>query len=334
MTTEALVLGRPQKAAAMLVAMGPDQAAKVLEHMTEDEVERVAVEVSQLGEIGQAQLEAIFTELRNEVVAREALLSGGEQHARDMLRSHYGANADEIIDRLLASTQVTPFHFLRMHEPSEILQHLREESPQTLAVVLAHLPARFGAALMSGFEAPVQVSVATRLATLERADEEVVRRIEDTLKLRLGEVRKRSGRRDGVKELADLLNQSDRATERAIMSELETTDPALAERVRALMFVFEDLTTLEDRALQELLRQVEPQMLATALKGVSTELQEALLRNLSERARTTVVEEMDLMGQVRLKDVEEAQTNIVRIVHELEKEGVITLGRGAEEFVG
>ncbi|MFA9446414.1 flagellar motor switch protein FliG [Egicoccus sp. AB-alg6-2] len=334
MSTTAMVLGRAQKAAAVLVSVGPDRAARVLEHLTEDEVEQLAVEVAQLGEIGPMQLESILTEFRNEAIAREALITGGEQHARDMLRSRYGADADEIVDRLLATTQATPFHFLRMHEPTEILQHLREESPQTLAVVLAHLPARLGAALMSGFDAPVQVAVATRLATLERADEDVVRRIEDALKLRLGEVRRRSGRRDGVKELADLLNQSDRATERAIMAELETTDPALAERVRALMFVFEDLVTLEDRALQELLRQVEPQMLATSLKGVSGELQDALMRNLSERARTTVTEEMDLMGQVRLRDVEAAQTNIVRMVYELEKEGLITMGRGAEEFVG
>lgn len=330
----AMVLGRAQKAAAVLVSVGPERAAKVLQHLTEDEVEQIAVEVAQLGEIGPIQLESILTEFRAEALARTALLSGGEQHARDMLRSRFGNDADEIVDRLLATTQATPFHFLRMHEPSEILQHLREESPQTLAVVIAHLPARLGAALMSGFDSQVQVAVATRLATLERADEDVVRRIEDALKLRLGEVRRRSGRRDGVKELADLLNQSDRATERAIMAELETTDPALAERVRALMFVFEDLVTLEDRALQELLRQVEPQMLATALKGVDNSLLEALMKNLSERARTSVLEEIDLMGQVRLKDVEAAQTNIVRMVYELEKEGLITMSRGQEEFVG
>ncbi|MFA9430932.1 flagellar motor switch protein FliG [Egicoccus sp. AB-alg2] len=330
----ALVLGRAQKAAAVLVAVGTQRSARVLEHLTEEEVEQVAVEVAQLGDVSPAQLESILTEFRDDAVAHAALLSGGEHHARELLRSRYGDEADEIVDRLLASTQSTPFHFLRMHEPSEILQHLRDESPQTIAVVLAHLPARLGASLMGGLDPEVQVSVATRLATLERADPDVVRRIEESLQSRLGEVRRRSGRRDGVKELADLLNQSDRATERAILQELETTDPALAERVRALMFVFEDLITLEDRALQELLRQVEPSLLATALKGVSTELHDALMRNLSERARTTVAEEMDLMGQVRVRDVEAAQTSIVRMVYELEKEGLITISRGQEEFVG
>jgi flagellar motor switch protein FliG len=329
----ALVLSRTQKAAAILVAVGAERAAKVLAHLDEEEVEQLAVEVAQLGNVPPHQLEAILTEFHAEAVAHQHLVSGGERHAREMLRKLHGSDADEIVDRLLASTESTPFHFLRLHEPSEVLQHLRDEHPQTIAVVLAHLPARLGATLLGGFDAATQVSVATRLASLERADADVVSRIEASLRERLGEVRRRSGRRDGVKELADLLNQVDRTTERSIMAELESRDPALAERVRALMFVFEDLATLEDRALQEVLRQVEPPMLATALKGVSADLREVIERNLSERVRTAVLEEMDLLGQVRLRDVEEAQTTIVRIVHELEKDGTITISRGQEEFV-
>jgi flagellar motor switch protein FliG len=180
----------------------------------------------------------------------------------------------------------------------------------------------------------MQADVASRLATLERADPQVVQHVEAALLERLGEVRRRSGRRDGVKELADLLNQVDRTTERTILGQLDASDPALAERVRALMFVFEDLATVDDRALQEVLRQIEPQRLAVALKGVSAELLAIIQRNLSERARITLTEELDLLGQVRLKDVEDAQSEIVRTVHELEKEGTIQLARGQEEFVG
>ena len=333
MTGTSLALGRPEKAAAVLLAIGPDRAAAVLAHLTEEEVEQFTVEVAQLGNIPRAQLEAILTEFHTEAVAHQHLLSGGERQARELLRKLHGDEADEIVDRLLATTQQAPFHFLRLHEHAEILQHLRDEHPQTIALVLAHLPARLGAALLAGLEPAVQGAVATRLATLERADPEVVSRIEESLRGRLGEVRRRSGRRDGVKELADLLNQTDRSTERSIIGELEARDPALAERVRALMFVFEDLASLDDRALQEILRTVEPQVLATALKGVSGELREVIERNLSERARTTVTEEMDLLGQVRVRDVEEAQTTVVRAVHELEREGVVTLSRGQEEFV-
>ena len=333
MTSTDLVLGRPQKAAAVLLAVGNDRASKVLAHLTEEETEQLAMEVAQLGDIPAAELEAILAEFRTEAEAHAHLLSGGEQHARELLRRVRGTEADEIVDRLMATSQAAPFHFLRLHDPAEVLQHLRDEHPQTIALVLAHLPARLGAQLLGGFDPEIQVSVATRLATLERADPAVVSRIEAALRERLGEVRRHSGRRDGVKELADLLNQTDRSTERSILGELENDDPALAERVRELMFVFEDLDTLDDRSLQEVLRQVDGQVLATALKGVADELRETVERNLSERVRTTVREEMDLLGQVRLRDVEEAQTMIVRKVRELEQEGVIVLARGQEEFI-
>ena len=333
-STPAAFLGRAQKAAAVLLAVGPDRAAAVLSHLSEEEVEQFTVEIAQLGDIPQHQLDTILGEFHTEALAHQHLVSGGERQARDLLRKLHGDEADEIVDRLLATTQQAPFHFLRLHEQAEVLQHLREEHPQTIALVLAHLPARLGAALLGGLEPSAQVAVATRLASLERADPDVVARIEESLRGRLGEVRRRSGRRDGIKELADLLNQTDRSTERSIMGELDSRDPALAERVRALMFVFEDLASLDDRALQEILRTVEPQLLATALKGVSSELREAVERNLSERARTTVLEEMDLLGQVRVREVEEAQTTVVRAVHELEREGVVTLARGKEEFVG
>jgi flagellar motor switch protein FliG len=333
MTGTQLTLGRPQKAAAVLLAVGTDRASKVLSHFSEEEVEQLALEVAQLGDVPEQQLEAILSEFRTEVVAQRHLLSGGEAHARELLRRIHGADADDIVERLLATSQQAPFHFLRLHEPAEVLQHLREEHPQTIALVLAHLPARLGAQLMGGLDPDLQVPVATRLATLERADPDVVARIEAALADRLGEVRRRSGRRDGVKELADMLNQTDRTTERAILGELELLDPELAERVRSLMFVFEDLVTLDERALQEVLRQVDPQMLATALKGTSNDLQLIIERNLSERARVTVIEEMDLLGQVRLRDVEEAQTAVVRKVRELEQQGVIVVARGQEEFV-
>ncbi|MFP4312061.1 MAG: flagellar motor switch protein FliG [Nitriliruptoraceae bacterium] len=326
-----VVLNRSQKAAAVLLAVGPEIASKVLAHLDEEEVEQLTVEIATLGNISSSQLENILTEFQSEAEAHQHLLTGGEKHARELMRRIHGSHADEIVDRLLATTQAQPFHFVRLHEPAEVLQHLRDEHPQTVALVLAHLPARLGATLLAGLEKSVQTSVATRLATLERADPAVVKRVEETLRARLGEVRRRSGRRDGVKELADLLNQTDRATERIILSELEAKDPALAERVRALMFVFEDLITLDDRSLQEVLRQVEPVRLAVAFKGISEDLRDHLERNLSERARTNVAEEMDLMGPVRLSEVEEAQSEIVRIVHELEKEGLITMSRGAEE---
>src|SRR6056297_814496 len=333
MSPQPQALNRSQKAAAVLLSVGSERAARVLAHLDEDEVEQLTVEIATLGDVSEKQLEAVLDEFHDEARAHSQLVTGGEKQARELMRRLRGTEADDIVDRLLATTQSTPFHFVRMHEPSEVLQHLRDEHPQTIALVIAHLPPRLGATLLSGFDPHVQTSVATRLATLERADPEVVAHVEAALRARLGEARRRSGRRDGVKELASLLNQVGRQTERTILSELEAMDPALAERVRALMFLFEDLLAVEDRSLQELLRTVDTQVLAVAMKGTSAELQEAIHRNLSERARTSLVEEMDLMGPVRLREVEEAQSEIVRTVHELEKEGVITLSRGQEEFI-
>ena len=331
MNAASSALNRAQKAAAVMLAVGSDRASGVLAHLEEEEVEQIALEIATLGDVSANQMESILEEFQAEAEAHSQLIRGSEKHAREIMRRIHGEEGDELVDRMLATTQAAPFHFVRLHEPAEVLQHLRDEHPQTIALVLAHLPARLGAHLLSGMAASVQVEVAERLATLERADPEVVSRVEAALKDRLGEVRRRSGRRDGVQELADLLNQSERSTERAIIAELEAKDPALAEKVRALMFVFEDLISLDDRSLQEVLRQIEPARLAVAFKGIAADLRDALERNLSERARTTVAEEMDLMGSVRVSEVEEAQSEIVRTVHQLEQEGLITVARGAEE---
>lgn len=328
-----VVMNRSQKAAAVMLAVGPERAAKVLAHLDEEEVEQLTVEIATLGSVPSTQLESILSEFQTEAVAHQQLVSGGEKHARDLMRRIHGERADELVDRLLATTHAEPFHFLRLHDTSEVLQHLRDEHPQTIALVLAHLPARLGATLLGGLPRDIQADVATRLATLERADPEVVEKVEAALRDRLGEVRRRSGRRDGIKELADLLNQIDRGIEKAILEQLEEEDPALAERVRALMFMFEDLVSLDDRALQEILRQIDPARLAVALKGVATELRDAIERNLSERARTIIAEEMDLMGAVRVSEVEEAQNEIIQVAHELEKEGVIQMSRSQEDLV-
>ena len=333
-TGTSMVMNRSQKAAAILLSVGPEIASKVLAHLDEEEVEQVTVEIATLGDISSTQLENILYEFQAEAQAHKHLISGGEKHARELMRRIHGVEADDVVDRLLATTHAQPFHFVRMHEPAEVLQHLRDEHPQTIALVLAHLPPRLGALLLGGLDPYVQTSVATRLATLERADPEVVHRVEEALRARLGEARRRSGRRDGVKELAQLLNQVDRSTERTILGELEAMDPALAERVRALMFLFEDLITIDDRSLQELLRAIDTQVLAVAMKGTSAELRDVINRNLSERARTSLEEEIDLMGPVRIREVEEAQSEIVRTVQEMEKEGVITISRGGqEEFI-
>ena len=325
-------LSRSQKAAAVLLALGTEKASKVMAHMTEGEVEQVAVEIAQLGQLDAHQTNDILDEFRTEALAAQYLVSGGTEHARTLLRTLRGSAADDILDRLLASFRSNPFHFLQMHDPQEVLQHLREENPQTLALILSHLPTRFGAQILSGLEPALQADVAWRIAALERTSPEVVARVEQSLQRRLGDVRRRDNTaRGGVRELAALLNSSDRATERAILNELEMSNPEMAEAVRALMFVFEDIVGIDDRAVQEVLRQVDLKRLAYAMKGVPDAVADKVLSNLSERARETLVEEIELLGPTPLREVEQAQTEVVALIRRLEEEGTITTARGGDD---
>ena len=324
-------MSRSQKAAAVLLSLGTEKAAKVLAHLTEAEVEQVAVEIAQLGQLDAQQTNAILEEFRTEVLAAQYLVSGGVEHARTLLRTLRGSAGDDIIERLLASFRSNPFHFLQMHDPAEVLQHLREENPQTLALILSHLPTRFGAQILTGLDPELQGEVACRIAALERTSPEVVARVEQSLQRRFGDVRRHdTSTRGGVRELADLLNSSDRTTERAILRELEAQDPEMAEAVRALMFVFEDIVTIDDRAMQEILRQVDLKRLAYAMKGVAEPVVEKVLANLSERARETLTDEIELLGPTPLREVEQAQTEVVALIRRLEEEGTITMSRGVE----
>ena len=333
MSTEPLT--RSQKAAAVLVAVGPDVAAEVVRRLSEVEVEQLALEIATLGQLPAEQLDMLLVEFRDEAIAHGHLVAGGEHHAREILRRIHGVEGDALVDRLLATVQTAPFHFLRLHEPAEVIQHLTDEHPQTVALVLAHLPTRFASQLLAGFEPDLQADIARRIALLDRTSPDVVASVESALQARFGTVQRRQSRtgRGGVKELADLLNQSDRSTERAILTELEATDPELAESVRGLMFVFEDIATLDDRTIQTILRSVEMKQLALAVKGLAPALLETITRNLSERARLTLEEEVELLGPVRVKDVEAAQTDIVREIRRLEDAGEIAISRGEGEFV-
>lgn len=327
-------MSRAQKAAAVLLAVGAERAATVLSHLSDDEVEQVTMEIATLGEVSSPDLDVVLHEFRDEAMAQQELLTGSEAEARALMRQLRGSQADGIVDRLLAAVHSEPFHFLRIHEPSEVLQHLRDEHPQTIAVVLSHVPSRVSAQLLAGLPTGLQADVAHRLATLERTDPDVVAHVETALRDRLGEVKRRSGRRDGVKELADMLHQTDRGTERSVLQALEEMDPEIAERVRSMLFLFEDIVTLDARSLQEVLRNVDLQRLAVAVKGTSAQVRAEIEANLSQRARTAMIEEIDLLGPVRLSEVEEAQSEVVQIVQQMEQDGRIEITREEEELVG
>lgn len=325
-------LSRAQKAAAVLVAMGPEAASRVMSFMTEAEQEQVALEVATLGQVRAEDASRIMQEFHAEAVAHQYIIKGGVDYARDLLRRTHGGEADTIIERLLAAVSVAPFAFLRQRDPAQLVQYLQEEHPQTVALILAHLAPHHAAGIMAGLPEHVQREVAFRLATMESTSPDVIQQVEQALQARFGSVRGREelSKKGGVKDLASILNSSDRQTERLILTGLEATDPDIAEEVRSLMFVFEDITQLDDRAVQEVLREVDASTLALAMKGVSEIVSDKILGNVSQRAAEALREELEVLGAVRVRDVETAQSEIVRHIRRLEEEGRIIVKRGGD----
>lgn len=325
-------LSQAEKAAAVVMAVGSNRATPMLAHLSEDEQERLALEVARLGEVSDDELQPILSEFSDEAHARRHIVHGSLDAARELLLHTRGERADEVIERLVATVRVAPFRFLRDRDPGELAQHLAEEHPQTVALVLAHLPPATAAKVLGGFEAEAQRDVAVRVATMEPPQPEVVDQVEQALQARLGDAsaaRYRS-EEEGVRELASILNSADRTTERVILGSLESSDPQLAEQIRELMFVFEDIVKIDDRALQRVLRDMDQQTLVYALKGVRDEVADKVARNVSERAATALLEELEVLGPVRVADVEQSQSEVVRHIRQLEEAGEILVRRSNE----
>lgn len=326
----------PQKAAMLLVQLGKERSAKVLRSMRDTEVEELMAEVANLDAPDAKSMDDVLVEFVEMATGRLAIGAGGSDFARALLEESLGAQrAAEIMGRLSTARSDRPFDFLRQVDPRQTVTFLQDEHPQTVALVLAHMPSEHAAMVLSGLPEELQGTVAHRIAVMDRTSPEVVRKVEEALERRLSALlhSASTSASGGVQPLVDILNRSDRATERLILEALETQDAELAEEVRSRMFVFEDLTTLDDRSVQLVLREVDQKDLAVALKGVRGDVRDKILKNMSERAATNLQEEIDLLGPVRLKTVEESQANVVRVIRALEESGQIVLSRGGDEFV-
>jgi flagellar motor switch protein FliG len=328
----------PQKAAIFLVQMGKDRAGKILQGMREPEVEELMTEIARLEGVDANTVDEVLDDFRDLAAARRFFTQGGMGFAAEILESSMGSGkARDLIDRLASSLVELPFEFLRRADPRQILSFLQDEHPQTIALVMAHMHADQAAMVLGGLPEHLQSDVAVRVATMDRTSPEVIAQVEAVLERRLSSVIQSSdfSAAGGVQPLVDILNRSDRATERLILEGLDTRDAELAEEVRSRMFVFEDITTLDDRSVQMVLREVDAKQLAVALKGVRDDVRAKIMRNMSTRASTNLGEEIDLLGPVRLKSVEEAQGDIVRVIRALEEAGQIVINRGAggDEYV-
>jgi flagellar motor switch protein FliG len=326
-----------RKAAVMLMQLGHEAASKIFPLLGESEVTQITAEIVRAGNVRQEETRAIFDEFRTLASANVQLASGGMETARALLESAVGAErATEIMESLRSAMVKVPFEFLRHADPRQVLNFLSSEHPQTIALVLAHMDPEQSSMVLGGLPEDLQRDVSIRIATLEQAAPEVIAQVESLLERRISSIVKNSssdGEADGVQTLIDILNRSDRTTERSIFEGLEEFDSDLADSVRSRMFVFEDIVSLDDRAIQLILRQVDAKELAMALKGVRPEVKSKITKNMSERAGQNLEEEIVMLGAVRMTAVEEAQGSIVRVIRALEESSQIVVSRGNDEFV-
>lgn len=319
-----------QKAAILLVALGPEISAQVFKHLDEDEIEQLTLEIANVRKVEPETKEKIVEEFHQMCLAQEYISQGGISYAKEVLEKALGQQkAYEIISRLTATLQVRPFDFARKSDPQQILNFIQNEHPQTIALVLSYLEPTQAAQILSWLPPERQSEVARRIALMESTSPEVINQVEHILEQKLSStVTDDYTMAGGIEAVVQILNGVDRGTERTILEELEIRDPELAEEIKKRMFVFEDIVTLDNRSIQRVIRQVDHDDLLLSLKVASEEVKEVLFRNMSKRMAETFKEEMEIMGPVRLKDVEEAQTRVVAVIRRLEEAGEIVIARG------
>lgn len=319
-----------QKAAILLIALGPDISAQVLKHMKEDEIEKLTLEIANQRKLSQEQKDKVLNEFHQMCLAKEYISSGGLDYAREVLEKALGSDkAVSIINRLTTSLQIRPFDFARKTDPSQLLNFIQNEHPQTIALIMAYLQPEQSAAIVSSLPPERQVDVARRIATMDRTSPDVIRDVERILERKLSSlVTQDFTAAGGVDSIVEILNRVDRTTERTIIENMEVQNPELAEEIKKRMFVFEDIVLLDDRSLQLVLREIDNKDLALALKATSSEVANKVYKNISKRAAEMLKEEIEYMGPVRIRDVEESQQKIVNNIRRLEEAGEIVVSRG------
>ena len=324
-----------QKAAILLIALGPDKSANVFKHLKEDEIEQLTLEIANIRNVTPAEKEVVLSEFYEVCLAQQYIEEGGIGYAKDLLQKALGEDkAKEVLGKLTASLQVRPFEFIRKTEASQILNFIQDEHPQTIALILSYLSSTQAAGIISTLTPDKQTDVAKRIALMDRTSPDVIKEVENILEQKLSSlVNQDYTIVGGIDSIVEVLNTVDRGTEKHIMENLEIEEPELADEIRKKMFVFEDILMLADRSIQRVLREVENSELAVALKGANEDVQNAIFNNMSSRLSAMIREDMEYMGPVRMKDVEEAQQKIVNVIRKLEDSGEIVISRGGGDEI-
>lgn len=325
-----------EKAAILLITLGPEKSAKIFKHLKEEEIESLTLEIANISAVLPEVKEQVLEEFYQICLAQQYITEGGISYAKQILVQALGEEqAYQVISKLTVSLQVKPFDFVRKADASQILNFIQNEHPQTIALILSYLRPNQAAQVLAELDADKQAEVARRIAIMDRTSPDVIREVEKALEKKLSSLMTEDYTTvGGVDSVVEILNASDRTTEKNIMEKLEENDQELTEEIKKKMFVFEDILALDNRTIQVILRQdIDNRELAVALKLASSELQNLIFSNLSKRLAAMIKEDMDFMGPVRRTDVEEAQQKIVNIIRRLQDAGEIIISRGGDDVI-
>lgn len=323
-------LSNQQKAAILFITIGPENSAILFQHLSDEEIEKITLEIASQKKVTPEQKAAVISEFYQMAMAKNYMATGGLEYAQNVLEKALGAErASNIINRLTTSLQIRPFDFLRKTDPAQLLNFIQNEHPQTIALIMAYLDPDQAATILSALTPERQAEVAKRIAIMDRTSPDVLREVERVLERKLSSlVTQDFTAAGGVKAIVEVLNRVDRGTEKSIIETLELDNPELTEEIKRLMFVFEDIVMLDDRSLQMVLREVDTKDLSLALKATPKEVADKVYKNMSKRAADMLREEIEFMGPVKIRDVEEAQQKIVNVIRVLEDKGEIVVSRG------
>lgn len=328
-------LSGKQKVAILLISLGPQKSSEVFKHFADDEIEELTLEIANMRMVTPEVKEQVLEEFYQMCIAQEYISEGGINYAKDVLERALGSQkAVDIINKLTTSLQVKPFEFIRKTDPSQILNYIQNEHPQTIALILAYLSPLQAGQILSSLPGDKQGEVAKRIATMDRTSPEIIREVEAVLESKFSTMVSQDYTvAGGIEAIVSILNAVDRGTEKHIMDELETADAELSEEIKRRMFVFEDIVSLDGRSVQRFIREIDNSQWSIALKSASDEVKDVIFNNMSKRLVEMIKEDMEFMGPVRVKDIEEAQQNIVNTIRKLEDEGEIIISRGGDEVV-
>ena len=324
-----------QKAAILLISLGPERSASIFKHLKEEEIETMTLEIANTRSISPATKDQVLDEFYEICLAQQYIAEGGIAYAKELLEKALGVEkARDVIGKLTASLQVRPFEFVRKTDASQLLNFIQDEHPQTIALILSYLSPAQASTIISALAPDKQADVAKRIAQMDRTSPDVIKEVEKVLERKLASlVNQDYTIVGGVDSIVEILNTVDRGTEKHIMETLEIEEPELADEIRRKMFVFEDILSLDDKSIQRVLREVDNNELAVALKGSVEEVQNVIFNNLSKRLAAMIKEDMEYMGPVSMKEVEEAQQKIVNIIRKLEDSSEIIISRGGGDEI-